>query len=566
MTLREALANTIFAVSMATVGRSAYRRLVKAAAEPREAQQRALMTILRALQTTEYGQQHGYDRLRTADEFRRAVPIQDYEALRPYIDRQVETGLPVVTAELPMMYARTSGTTGKPKLIPVTTDIVQGIKGAQRAMAYVQHTSFDAFRGRVLALAGALREDSLPDGTPVGAATGLIYRTMSRLIRSKYVLPTEVFEIEDYELRYAVMARLAAQYADISVIATANPSTILRLVHEIETGLPQIVEDLAHGGARLAAKLPAHVSEPIVAAFLVDPRRAMDLKSKIGRGGPLTIADMWPNLRSVMTWLGGGCAVAAQAVQQLLPSSARMIDAGYVASEVRGTVVLDAERNLALPLLEDVFFEFVPVGEWASGQRETKLLHEVTDGEAYYVFITTFGGLARYHMNDIVRVSGRIGNTPALAFVRKGRGVTNITGEKLSEDQVNLAVADGVAQAGIHVPFYVLVADVAASGYRGYIELGQDHHALAAKIAAQLDQKLRELNIEYDSKRGSGRLKPLHLIPLADGAERAYRHHCIAKGQREAQFKVLTLQDASEFDFDVTPFLIRELPHATSHS
>ena len=118
----------------------------------------------------------------------------------------------------------------------------------------------------------------------------------------------------------------------------------------------------------------------------------MDLKSKIGRGGPLTIADMWPNLRSVMTWLGGGCAVAAQAVQQLLPSSARMIDAGYVASEVRGTVVLDAERNLALPLLEDVFFEFVPVGELASGQRETKLLHEVTDGEAYYVFITTFGG------------------------------------------------------------------------------------------------------------------------------------------------------------------------------
>jgi hypothetical protein len=194
------------------------------------------------------------------------------------------------------------------------------------------------------------------------------------------------------------------------------------------------------------------------------------------------------------------------------------------------------------------------------------LLQELTDGEAYYIFITTLGGLARYHMNDIVRVSGRIGKTPALAFVRKGRGVTNITGEKLSEDQVNLAVADGLAKIGIRVPFYVLVADAAMSGYRGYIELRQDHHALAAKIAVQLDQKLRELNIEYDSKRGSGRLRPLHLIPLADGAERAYRRHCVAKGQREAQFKVLTLQDASEFDFDVAPFLIRELPHATSHS
>jgi len=65
------------------------------------------------------------------------------------------------------------------------------------------------------------------------------------------------------------------------------------------------------------------------------------------------------------------------------------------------------------------------------------------------------------------------------------------------------------------------------------------------------------LNIEYNSKRGSGRLKPLQLFALAAGAEWAYRRHCVAKGQREAQFKVLTLQDAGEFDFDVAPFLIR---------
>jgi hypothetical protein len=168
-------------------------------------------------------------------------------------------------------------------------------------------------------------------------------------------------------------------------------------------------------------------------------------------------------------------------------------------------------------------------------------------------------------MNDIVRVSGRIGNTPTLAFVRKGRGVTNITGEKLSEDQVNLAFAGGLAKAGLRSAFYVVVADAKISGYRGYIELDHTQHALAAKIGMQLDQSLRELNIEYDSKRGSGRLKPLQLIPLAAGAERAYRYHCVAKGQREAQLKVLTLQNASEFDFDVAPFLIPERPHAASH-
>ena len=127
--------------------------------------------------------------------------------MRPHIDRQIATGQPVVTAERPAMYARTSGTTGKPKLIPVTEGVIRSLRRAQRAVAYVQHRSFGAFRGRVLALAGAVREETLPDGTPAGATTGLIYQSTSPLIRAKYVLPAQVFEIEDYDLRYAVMAQ-----------------------------------------------------------------------------------------------------------------------------------------------------------------------------------------------------------------------------------------------------------------------------------------------------------------------------------------------------------------------
>jgi hypothetical protein len=235
-----------------------------------------------------------------------------------------------------------------------------------------------------------------------------------------------------------------------------------------------------------------------------------------------------------------------------------MIDAGYVASEVHGTIVVDAERNLALPLLESVFFEFVPVDDWNAGQRDTLLLHELSEARDYHIVVTTLGGLVRYHMNDVVRVTGKVGATPTLAFVRKGRGVTNITGEKLAEDQVNLAVAGLLAGAGLRTPFYVFVADAAKAGYTAYIETGRANQPAFESLAGPLDQALRMSNIEYDSKRGSGRLKPLCLVALADGTERAYRRHCVGKGQREAQFKVLTLQNADEFDFDVTPHLISE--------
>jgi hypothetical protein len=563
MTLRSAIADTIFACGMEVLGRTAYRRLLAAAQDPRESQERTLRRILKSLQATELGMKHSYGCLGTAVDFRRAVPVHDYDALRLYVDRQIATGLPVLTPERPVMYARTSGTTGGPKLVPVTSDVIKGLKYAQRAMAYVQHKAHNPYRGRILGIAGAPCEDNLPDGSVVGSATGLIYETMPRLIRAKYVLPAEVLAIEDHDLKYAVMARLGAQCRDVSAIATANPSTILRLLQQIQADLPDIVEEVAHGGSRLIARLPARLAPPITAALKPDPEQARTLTPMLHRGR-LSLGDLWPGLRSVMTWLGGGCSVAAEAVRQLLPPAARMMDAGYVASEVRGTIVVDAERGLALPLLDEVFFEFAPVAGWTAGKRETLLLHELEEGEAYYIIVTTLAGLARYHMNDVVRVSGRVGLTPTLAFMRKGRGVTNITGEKLSEDQVNLAVAGLINDAGIAVPFYVVVADPAEARYRGYIELADAHAKLVSHLATQLDQRLRQLNIEYDSKRASNRLQPLALVALCEGAERAYRRHCVAKGQRDAQFKVLTLQDASEFDFDVTPLLIDSSGHASA--
>jgi hypothetical protein len=267
------------------------------------------------------------------------------------------------------------------------------------------------------------------------------------------------------------------------------------------------------------------------------------------RGGPLPLAELWPQLRVVMTWLGAGCATAAEHVRTLLPNGVRMIDAGYVASEVRGTVVVDAGQNLALPLLEDVFFEFVPDDAWNAGERDTLLLHELEQGPSYRVLVTTRGGLVRYDMNDIVRVTGTVGRTPTLAFVRKGRGVTNITGEKVAEDQINVAMAEVAAAAGVSVPFYVVIADAAAAGYCAYVEGYAESQRIVA-LADPLDTKLALLNIEYRTKRASGRLRPLRVVALSSGAGRAYREHYVRKGQRESQFKVLTLRDATDVDFD----------------
>ena len=259
--------------------------------------------------------------------------------------------------------------------------------------------------------------------------------------------------------------------------------------------------------------MPAPIARHVRAALRSDRRQARALADARASGAPITLDTLWPDLRAVMTWLGAGCAGAAAQVRALLPAHARAIDAGYVASEVRGTVVVDAERNLALPLLEHVFFEFAPVDAWDSGDRATLLLPEIEEGQSYYVLVTTAGGLVRYDMHDVVRVTGRIGRTPTLAFVRKGSGVTSLTGEKLTEEQVNLAVTAVAARAALNVPFHVVVADADSNRYIAYVE-ARAPAAHCDTLASALDAELAALNIEYASKRSSGRLRPLLLVLL----------------------------------------------------
>ena len=86
---------------------------------PREAQAQLLRTLLRDNADTVFGRQHGFDDL-TPAEYARRVPVRDYEALRPYVARVIAGEPRVLTAEAPFTFASTSGTTGEPKLVPVT--------------------------------------------------------------------------------------------------------------------------------------------------------------------------------------------------------------------------------------------------------------------------------------------------------------------------------------------------------------------------------------------------------------------------------------------------------------
>jgi hypothetical protein len=152
-------------------------------------------------------------------------------------------------------------------------------------------------------------------------------------------------------------------------------------------------------------------------------------------------------------------------------------------------------------------------------------------------------------MNDLLEVTDRFEAAPLLRFVQKGKGVTSLTGEKLYEAQAIDSVCSVASRRGFDWSFFVMVADEQAPAYRLFVEHGQLPLPQAAALAEEIDHRLGELNIEYHSKRASGRLKALDLVWLKPGAGEAYKVACVRSGQREGQFKPAVLQYRKDLRF-----------------
>ena len=524
-----------------------YQSLLNATGNPRSAQDALLRRILVTNANTHVGARHNFKRIRSFREYRKAVPTKTYEDLRKYVETQDRTGEPYLTADMPVYYHRTSGTLGAAKDIPLTKAGIERVKRNQQLFAYSVVRGTRAFEGQVLGITGQAVEGLMPSGLPYGSASGLLYKRMSRLVRKKYVLPAEVADIPEYDLRYFATAAFALAEPNVTGVGTANPSTLVRILDLIQ-GEPESLLAAIHEG-----RLPGGADLPGESRLPRNRSRARELEKMLATKGVLDYASIWPNLKAIMTWTGGSCSVPLRQLADSIPAGTSIVELGYIASELQGTVNINAAENVCVPTLLDNFFEFVERSVREEGGEGFLLLDELEEGREYYVFVTTQDGLYRYDMNDIVRVTRMINATPCLEFVQKGKGVTSITGEKLYEKQVLDAVMEATLRQGIVPTFFVVLADQEAAKYTLYLETARHETHRFFDLANAVDRGLREANIEYDGKRGSRRLAPVEIKRLRPGTGGKFRADRVAAGQRDAQFKYLHLQYAHECPFDFDP-------------
>ncbi|MGH9257938.1 MAG: GH3 auxin-responsive promoter family protein [Vicinamibacterales bacterium] len=543
----------VFRAGMTAYAARYWLPVTRHAERPGRAQERVLRHILTANRTTQFGVEHRFAEVRTPEDFRQRVPVQDYETLREYIERQRCSGAAALTTEPPMFYAQTSGSTGKPKYIPVCASTLRTHRAEQALFTYLQYRACPAaFSGKALGIMGAAVEDRLDSGHAVGSISGYLYESLPSSVQSRFVVPPQLSSIVDYDLKYLMILRLAIASSDITYLGSPNPSTFLRLLAILNERRDGLARSLDTGSLPELDALDAATRAVMTRRLRPDPARAAQLRG----AAPLTFASLWPGIRLLTTWTGGSCGIALDKLRATLPTGTKVMELGYQSTECRGTIALEAETPGGLPPLHHHFFEFVQQDHWDSGRPEFLGLGELAPGTRYYILLTTGSGLYRYFMNDLVEVTGRYRNTPLIRFVQKGKGVTSLTGEKLYEAQVIQAVQDTARRHGFVPSFFLLVADEASTSYNLFLETDRATRPSIAQAAADVDHRLGELNVEYQSKRASGRLAPLTVAWLEPGAGEAYKAACVRAGQREGQFKPAVLQYRRDLQVSFEPYVI----------
>jgi hypothetical protein len=561
MTFSSFLASRVIEASM--IWNLAFLRgdFMRAFDRPGDVQRALLKRILMRNASTTFGQQHGFASIRDIEDYRRCVPVQRFDDLQPYIESQ-KLGVSALTISPPVYYARTSGTTGRGKFIPMTRDGLRQVSVAQRLLAASLWRDTDFFGGSILAMASSVVEGRLENGVAYGSSSGSAYRTLFPILRGKFAQPKTTFDISDVAAKYQVYALAALARADLTGVAAANPSSILKVCNIIESNsdtLLSVLEkrstmDLGADGGSAAAEIAAQAC----------PARLKDLRAALNDNGHLPKDVIWPRLSAIATWTGGSCGIALEKLRRHLPDRVKIVEYGYAASEFVGASNIDVRKNLCMPLLREHVYEFVRRSAWEAGTPTFLQIDELEPDEEYYIFVTTQSGLYRYDINDIVRAEPGIRSCPALRFLQKGNGITSITGEKLSEHHVIAAMSDALAKSRLAATGYIVLADEQAEHYSVFLECSVVCDP--KQLGAQIDDLLRSMNSEYDDKRSSGRLLPITVFQLREGATDAIRSERVATGMREAQYKPIVLDYLRNWSDKISPWVVGPPPAASKGS
>jgi hypothetical protein len=518
---------------------------------PLKTQKRLLFKIIKKNKKTLYGKEHGFSSIRTVEDFQNKVPVNNYESLRPYIKKMMRGERGILTKDKPIFFGITSGTTSKPKFIPVTKRSRTQKSKVMSVWLYRLLTDHpEALKGKAFVIMSPAVEGYAPSGVPYGSESGDAYKSMPSLVKNHYALPYEVFCIKDYEARYYTMLRIGIE-ADVTNISTMNPLTILVLCQKIDKYAKDIINDIREGSLNKSLNIDLDIRATIEKTIKANPKRAEFLEKLLIEKGTLLPKDFWKDLVLIACWTGGTVGLYIKELAKYFPEGIKMRDFGYVSTEARVSVPISDNGPSGVITSGSNFYEFIPEEDIESAKPRYLTVDKLKKGERYYIIFTTPAGLYRYNIDDIIRVVGFRKAAPVIEFIQKGKNVSSATGEKLYEAQVIDAIHKAKEATGVDVEFFCACLEwEIPPSYSFLIEFTQEHDTHKKKhFLNHVEESLGKINIEYKAKRSSQRLGNPKLKILEKGSFERFRKARLAMLQHDSQFKAAHLR----CDFKIPP-------------
>ncbi len=475
---------------------------------PLEAQQKQFERLLRKGRRTAYGEAHHFEQIKTYEDFRQAVPLIDYEDLRPWIDRIIAGEKDVLWPGRPRYFAKTSGTTSGVKYIPLTTDSLPNHFGTARNALfnyYARTGHGDWLDGKMIFLSGS-PELELIGGIPTGRLSGIVNHLVPAWLRTNQL-----------------------------------PSYKTNCIEAWEEKLEAIVSETLHQDMRLISGIPPWVK--------------MYYERLIERSGKKCIKDIFPNY-SIFVYGGVNFEPYRQSLEALVGKPIASLET-YPASE--GFIAFQdvpGEQGLLLNVDSGLFFEFVPAEEIFNEHPTRLSLKDVEPGVNYALIINSNAGLWGYNLGDTVQfvslkpyrliVTGRI------------KHFISAFGEHVIGKEVEQAMQAAVQAFGISVTEFTVAPQVSPpEGGLPYHEWFVEFETLPDDLdafAAVLDREMISQNIYYKDLIEGHILRPLVIRPLR---RHAFRDFMKSIGKLGGQNKVPRLGNDRTMAQALEPFILK---------
>lgn len=420
-------------------------------AHGQEIQEAVLQDVMALSKGSQYAKDHGFDDVNTKAAFRKNVPLSEYDDYYLYIRENMEKDDHQVVSLETYHYLLSTGRERQGKyyietrLGSLARQLSINIWNMNLMKLEPKMTQPDV---KMLAVTNCSPLENAPNGKAVRRTSGQAAKELWENTPNLYVFPYEFLEAEmTNDARDYLTALYVLKEREFNMLFCNNLAYFGVLLDRIDQHAERMIQDIREGV--MSVPLSELDREILESAFTADVARADELQTILEKEGMLTPSSIWPDFVFTGTWLAGTVGDYSKDVMRKLPENMRYLSESYGCSEAMINLPLSYNAKYGPLAVYSCYFEFLPL---QGGELLT--MAEVKDGEYYELVISTYSGLYRYNLHDIVRIHGFTGTTANVEFCCRSSESLKLKDRMFYGYELNDFVVDVEKMLQLDIDFY----------------------------------------------------------------------------------------------------------------